>query len=264
MDDLTRAIEAAHIGGAVLLKHFKTPDIRVKNVKDLVTNADIESEEAIRDFLLSNSDDGFFGEETEPVRGKRVWIVDPLDGTWPFSFGVPHFSVSVALCDRTGVLAGAVFDPVMNITYSAQRGRGAFANNEPLHRTTERPIDQALVSCAFQFSRPELQNLTAAIHYCQLIYSAALDVCQVAAGRIDAAVYGLTSCYDHAAAALIAQEAGVTVTNFGSETWDPYVSGIIAATPKLHAKISALFPTPLQELDDVERCYQPRMPTFID
>ena len=108
------------------------------------------------------------------------------------------------------------------------------------------------MGCAFRYDREELKKLEQAVRVCLPIFSLALDVCRIAKGRIDGAVYGLSQVYDHAAPALIAQESGVKVTNFGKDTWNVFGIGMVAAKPETHAALSGLFYGPLENLDEEE------------
>ncbi len=255
MKDLNLAVKAAKIASAILKEHFAEPAVSVKGAKDVITKADTGAEKAIRGFLLGRTDYGFLGEETGIKKGNPTWIVDPIDGTRPFCFGIPHFSTSIALMDGKDTMLGAVCNPMAGEMYTAVKGKGAFMNSRKLSVRNERPLKEALVSCAFVYGRKELHKLEASVNVCMLNFSCALDVCMVASGRTDAAVYGLTKVYDHSAAALIARETGITVTNFGTKGWDPYAMGIIAAKPGIRSELSRMFPKPLENLGANEKIW---------
>ncbi|MBI4896722.1 MAG: hypothetical protein HY832_04210 [Candidatus Aenigmarchaeota archaeon] len=264
MNDLARAVRAAKVAGAIILKHYENPTVSIKNVKDLVTTADIAAEEAIRKQIERAPAYGFLGEETGSVPGKSVWIVDPIDGTRPFSFGTGYFSVSIALASPQEILLGVVYNPVTKELFTAQRGKGATRNGKRLqHINSEKSIKNALVGCAFQYEREELHRLSDLVGMCLVNFSGALDVCHVASGRIDAAVYGLTSCIDHAAAGLIAKESGLMITNYGLPSWDPYELGVIAANPMIHEQIARILSKPLQATSAAETGYKKQVPKFI-
>ncbi len=254
---LTDAIGAAKIAGKILADKFGHPVIKTKNVKDVVTDADVEAENQIKKFLMRKYPNyGFIGEETGFERKDVTWVVDPLDGTRAFCFGMAYFSVSIALVDGPKTALGVVYNPVAKEMFTAERGKGAFLNGVKIEPpSAEKPIGKCLIGCAFRYSRPELQRLEQNVGMCIVGLSAALDVCRTAQGRIDGAVYGLTNAFDHAAAALVAQECGVTVTNFGRNSWSPYGLGIIAARPKAHRILSGMFPNPLEKLDSLEMSY---------
>ncbi len=255
MNNLSLAIKATKISAAILKEHFIEPRVSVKGVKDVVTTADVEAENAIKEFLLGKTDYGFLGEETGKKKGNPVWIVDPIDGTRPFCFGIPNFSTIIALMDGSDTMLGVVYNPITKEMYTSEKDRGAFLNGKRIRCKNGRMLKDALVACAFVYGRKELTNLAKSVNVCLINLSCALDVCRVAEGRIDAAVYGLTKIYDHAAPALIAKEAGAIVTNFGTDTWNPFIHGIIASKPNIRRDLSRMFPRPLGNLDSNERSW---------
>ncbi len=254
---LNDAIGAAKIAGKILMDKFGHPVIKPKNINDVVTDADVEAEAQIKKFLMRKYPNyGFIGEETGFERKDITWVVDPLDGTRAFCFGMAYFSVSIALVDGSKTTLGVVYNPATKERFTAERGKGAFLNGVKIEPpSAEKPIGKCLIGCAFRYSRPELRRLEQKAGMCVVGLSVALDVCRTAQGRIDGAVYGLTNAFDHAAAALVAQESGVTATNFGKNSWDPYGLGIIAARPKTHKTLSRMFPKPLEKLDRLEKSY---------
>ncbi|MGO1543923.1 MAG: inositol monophosphatase family protein [Gulosibacter sp.] len=197
---------------------------------DVVTAADIEAEQLIRDRLASlRPDDGFFGEESDALvsRSGVTWVVDPIDGTVNYLYGSPNYAVSIAAV--TGdpaaepaafeALAGAVLSPDTGITYSAVRGGGAFVNGERV-RLGAGPSDlsQALVGTGFSYSaaRRLLQaeawlGMADKVRDLRRVGAASLDLCAVALGQEDVYYeFGLKP-WDWAAGALIARESGAHV-----------------------------------------------------
>lgn len=252
--ELNLAIKATKIGASVIKKYYSEPNAIVKGIRDVVTSADVEAETAIKKFLLGKTNYGFIGEELGRQEGSPTWAVDPIDGTRAFIFGIPNFSTTIALIDKETVL-GVVYNPITKELYTATKANGAFLNRRKLTLKAERPIKESVVGCAFEYSRKELHDLSSAVNTCLVNLSCALDVCRTATGRVDGAVFGLSKVYDHAAAGLIAQEARIKVTNFGTETWNPFDLGVIAAKPKLHQFLSDMFPTPLTNLNAAERSW---------
>lgn len=257
--ELEDAVKAAETAGRILLEKFKNPAVKTKNIKDVVTDADVGSEKSIKEFLMEKYPDyGFLGEEggLEKGRKKRTWVVDPLDGTRPFSLGIPNFSVSIALVEGKETLLGVVHNPVMGEMFTAIKNNGAYLNGKRLQPDgNNKPLMECVVGCTFRYHRNELLRLEENVNICLVNFSPALDVCRVAQGRIDASVHGLTQIFDHAAAALIAQESGIKVTNFGSAEWDISENGIVAARPAVHEQLSRLFPNPLENLSEGEKHY---------
>lgn len=260
VNELNSALKAAELAGEILRKHFfSAPSVRSKGYRDIVTDADVDSENALKKFFAENFPSyGFVGEETEKnfVEGGRNWIVDPLDGTREFSFGIPHFSVSIALFEGKKVLLGVVYNPILNDFYHAELGKGAFKNNKRISCGQKSVLRESLSSGCFAYSRPELAKFAYANKILLINYSPALDLCGVASGRIDSVVYTFCNFADCSAGALIATEAGAVVTNFGKTTFSPFDNGIMASNPVLYQQICRLFPKPLEEITFEEAQYK--------
>jgi myo-inositol-1(or 4)-monophosphatase len=222
---------AARAGGEVLLQWRDRVRAREKAPRDLVTEADLASQRVIRSIVLGAfPDHGFVGEEDAASgaagggpalagRGEYVWIVDPLDGTTNYVHGLRNFSVSVALARRGEVLAGVVLDPVMGECYSAVAGEGAYLNGARLETSGCSRIEQALVAAGFSTGVPrgslEVARFIEVLHVCQSIRrlgSAALNLCYVAAGRLDAYFASSVKLWDIAAGMLLVREAGGVMT----------------------------------------------------
>ena len=261
MDEFNAALRAAKIGGRILRKHFKHPNVYSTGYRDVVTDADLECERELKKFFAKNFPyHGFLGEETARkfVDGKN-WVVDPLDGTREFAYGIPYFSVSIALFDRDKALLGVVYNPVTDDLYTARVGGGAFHNREKIACGSKKSLSSALGSGCFLYTRPELAKFAYATKIFLLNYSPALDLCSVASGRIDAVVYSVSSFTDHSAASLIAQEAGAVVSNYGQKTFSPFGSGVMAANSVLHKQILRVLPKPFDELTSEESQYTARV-----
>ena len=195
---------------------------RKSSAVDVVTDVDHRSEELLRSRLATlRPEDGFFGEEG----GRRdsatgiTWVVDPIDGTVNFLYGIPYFSVSVAAVDeRERTIAGAVVDVTRGTVFSAARGEGATRDGERLAVRAPAPLEEQLFLTGFQYRREirELQGAAVArlvprIRDVRRMGSAALDLCAVAAGTADAYVEEGVHLWDRAAAGLVATEAGAVV-----------------------------------------------------
>ncbi|MDO9397737.1 MAG: inositol monophosphatase family protein [Herbiconiux sp.] len=199
--------------------------------EDVVTFADRESEDFIRARLASaRSDDGFFGEESAATPGRSgiTWVVDPIDGTVNYLYGIPAYAVSIAAVQGDPdpsawtTLAGCVVNPVLGEVFTASRGGGAQLNGRELAVNTGVALDQALVGTGFSYSAELrvkqgqfLTGLVGRVRDIRRAGSAALDLCSVAAGRLDAYAERGLNPWDHAAGALIAREAGARVGGFG-------------------------------------------------
>lgn len=227
---LSLAETAARAGGAALMASFRAlgaEEVRKKGQADYVSNADMAAETAIADVLVqARNGFGFLGEETGLSKGERpeLWVVDPLDGTSNFVWGIPYFAVSIALCDDAGEILGVVFDPVRDEMFSAIRGRGAWIDGVPAARLAPKPPAEAMVSISMpvpgqlKITSPErfLEGLQATMDGTagiRRLGSAALDLAYVGAGRLDGFFEDSLSYYDLAAGKLFALEAGACVSD---------------------------------------------------
>lgn len=238
---------AARAAGAIHLKHLgRLEDVRTKSsAADLVTDADAEAERAIRACIAADfPDHAILGEEEgETGAGEWRWVIDPLDGTVNFAHGYPVFCASVALEYRGEAVLGAVFDPTRDELFTARRGEGAFLNGTRLSVSTTPTLDTpALVTTGFPYDTSGERNLA---HVAKLLRrgipvrrpgAAALDLCNVACGRMDAYWEIGVQLWDVAAGALIVREAGGQVTDAAGEA-TPYGEFIVATNSHLHAQL---------------------------
>ncbi len=211
----------------------------------MVSDADREAETAIEAVLLeARPDDGLLAEEgarSEASSGRR-WVVDPLDGTTNYLYGIPAWSVSIALEDGDGGAVGVVHDPVRDEMFTAVRGRGAELNGHPLRLAGAGRLDTALVATGFGYDPGDraiqAQVLTAVLPRVRDIRragAASLDLCSVAAGRVDAYYERGLSPWDWAAGSLIAAEAGASMRDLEGEP-----TGLMAGPPELIDDLLAL------------------------
>lgn len=245
------AAEAARLGGQILMSYRDAFKAKLKAPKDLVTDADVASQRAIADLLTARFPDSFFvGEEdgfnsVRPEPGQLCWIVDPLDGTANYVHRLQNFSVSIGAAIDGKLLAGVVFDPTTNELYEAALGEGAWLNGERIHQSGCVDMESAMVACSFASSvtreAPEIQQFVEVLVRCQALRrlgSAALNLCYVAAGRLDAYWALAVKPWDIAAGALIATEAGALLTGANGnpfDLWNPHLA--IASTPELHQQL---------------------------
>ena len=214
------AVECARTAGALLLERFGSERVLAtkSTSTDLVSAADLAAEQAIRDILARRvPDDAIMGEEGDDTAGTsgRRWIVDPLDGTVNFLYGLPQWGVSVA-CEG---LAGAVYDPTRDELFTATADGSAQCNGIDLEPTPPEDLAHALVATGFGYDagRRALQAEVAArvVPRARDIRrggSAALDLAWTAAGRLDAYYERGVNLWDVAAGELICARAGLTVT----------------------------------------------------
>jgi myo-inositol-1(or 4)-monophosphatase len=253
--DLARktAIEAADLA---LTRRLEGVEIAAtkSTQTDIVTNADRETERLIRSRLAeARPDDGFFGEESEAGTGSSglTWVVDPIDGTVNYAYGIPAWAVSIALVEgepdpaswRT--LAGVVTNPAVGETYTASLGGGAFLDGRRLQVAPGTDLGLALVGTGFSYTAERrvqaaklLTGLIGQVRDIRRIGAASLDLCAVASGRLDAYFERGLHPWDHAAGALVAREAGARVGGLDGAREGRALT--IAAEPELFAQLEAV------------------------
>lgn len=236
------AARAAGVAGDLLLAGLDKvrTDVSTKSsATDMVSEMDRAAEAAIVDVLLgTRPDDGMVGEEGTDVPGTSGvrWIVDPLDGTTNYLYGLPGFGVSIAAELDGEVVAGLVLDVVRDEVFAATRGGGATRNDQPIRASDATDLALSLISTGFAYDarRREAQAevLTRVIPHVRDIRrlgAAAVDLCSVACGRVDGYYERGLALWDMAAGRLIASEAGAVVTDFDG---GPARGGsVVAAAP---------------------------------
>ncbi len=216
--------------GELAMQHYHNVanlEITKKSARDLVTEADVAVEALLKEKLTQEYPQfGFWGEETGQTDNQDSrWIVDPIDGTHSFSKGQYFWSISVALEIDGQLEFGAVFAPALDDYYCAEKGKGAFKNGTAIHVSTEQDLASSMIATGFACLRSYLEdnNLERFARIAQLTTgqrrfgSAAMDLCLVADGQVDAFWEQELNLYDVAAGALMVQEAGGTMTNFKGE-----------------------------------------------
>lgn len=245
---LTIAKRAALSAGKVLLRHFDRLDritVNAKGRHDFVSEADIQAErEIIHVIRRIYPQHGIVAEESGLIAGaddEYQWIVDPLDGTTNFLHGLPHFAVSIALKHKGRLEVGVVYDPLRQEMFSASRGSGAQLNDRRIRTGAVSNVESALLGTGFPLRYPEhlpayLAMFGSLLSQCgemRRAGSAALDLAYVAAGRLDGFwEIGLNS-WDIAAAALLVQEAGGLVSDFGGGHEFLKTGNVVAGNPKI-------------------------------
>lgn len=213
--------------GEIALTYFrdlKHLNVDKKSPRDFVTAADVAVEKFLQEKLSENYPQfGFWGEESGQSENQtNRWIVDPIDGTHSFSRGQYYWSISVALEIDGEMFFGAVYAPALDDYYCASKGEGAFRNCKPIRVSELDDLGDAMIGTGFACLRSYLEknNLERFCRIAQLttgqrrLGSAAVDICLVADGQLDAFWEQELNLYDVAAGALIAKEAGATVTDF--------------------------------------------------
>jgi myo-inositol-1(or 4)-monophosphatase len=215
---------------------------------DMVTEFDRASEVLIVEGLrAARPDDAIVGEEGASVAGTSgiTWFIDPIDGTTNFLYDLPAWAVSIGAEDSSGPLAGVVYIPALGEMFSATRHGGAFLNGAPIHCNTITDVSQALVCTGFSYSADQrtvqAKRVSEFIHQIRDIRragAAAIDLCFVACGRIDAYFEENLHQWDIAAGILIAHEAGCRSGDFSGNA--PRPAEILASAPAIFDQLSQL------------------------
>jgi myo-inositol-1(or 4)-monophosphatase len=244
------AAAAARAGGDVLRESYgRVQSVRFKGATDLVTEVDVRAEQTIVALLRARFPTHQILAEEGSVGGddpRHRWIVDPLDGTTNYAHGLRVFCVSVGY-ERDGTLAaGAVYDPSMDELFLATAGGGATLNGQPIAVSTADTLVRALLGTGFPYNRElvpvalrQFSALSMQAQAVRRVGSAALDCCWVAAGRFDGYWENVVNAWDVAAGALIAAEAGATVTDVRGRPFHVEAGSILLATPALHPQLLA-------------------------
>lgn len=240
------AIQAAKQGGKVLMSKFgQVLSVRQKGVVDLVTDADIASEEAIvkvirgtfprHNILAEEADYGSFDSDYR-------WIIDPLDGTTNYAHGFPWFAVSIALEVEGEVCLGVVYNPFHRELFVAEQGGGAFLNDIQLSVSRTDRLADALLATGFPYDRKEslvnnydhFVNFQQTAQACRRAGSASLDLAYTAAGRFDGFWEMKLKPWDVAAGQLLVAEAGGRVSDFAGDAFDIYGRECLASNGRIH------------------------------
>lgn len=252
------ALECGDILNNYLYKSLKRPlKIIDKGKQGLATEADLMSEkhvikkitEHFPDHLILSEEDVFStGEENTFTKGKYLWLIDPLDGTNNFFNKLPFFCVSLALYYEDQPLIGVIYNPVSGELFSAQVGKGAYFTRfigERKIRTKlvaqeKKSIGESLLSANSRKLSPKLLNKFSQLRAMRRMGSAALELCYVAAGLLDAYWEKGLKPWDVAAAGLICQEAGVIITQQNGDQFDPFAKTVLASQRSIYEDLQKL------------------------
>lgn len=245
------ALAAAHSGGEILRTFYgKLDDVKKKGPVDLVTEADVRSEEAIIQTIGSVfPDHGILAEEGGRYQGEGAftWVIDPLDGTTNFAHGIPMVAVSIACCCDGQPVVAAVLNPIVGELFTATRSSGAWLNGRPISVSTAAKLDDSLLVTGFPYNFREISDplirrfrtLMLACRGVRRLGAAAIDLCYVATGRFDGFWEQNLKPWDTAAGLLIVQEAGGRVTNFANEAFTIDSDQILASNGRIHNQMLA-------------------------
>jgi len=251
-DFLAAAEEAARAAGRVLQDWAGRFTVSEKGPADLVTEADLASQAAIHRILSAHfPDHGFLGEEglqSSPGGTEYRWIIDPLDGTTNYVHRFPYYAVSIGLEFRGKLAAGVIYDPSSDELFAARRGAGATLDGRSIRVSRFDSLKQAMVIASFPpgvtaDSLP-IKRFLKVLPHAQTIHrsgSAALNLANVAAGRLDAFWSASLKPWDVAAGALIVAEAGGRVTTMSGNPLDINIPDLLCSNGTgIHEELSAL------------------------
>lgn len=257
------ALEAAEIGGQILLDKLKVRrKVRLKGFRDIVTDADLASQNAIAAYLGAECPEiGLIGEEDlgqswlvgRARLPRPMWVIDPLDGTSNFARQFPVFAVSIGLLDeRRRPVLGVILDPTRNEVFYSAEGRGAWLKTgtgrpRRLSVSAEADLGMAIVGTGFPRDSAAIQRALIALEriasHCQKIRalgSAALNLSYVAAGRLDGVFMLGVKAWDVVAGISLIQEAGGRVRGPEGGAWHPDDLGIFASNARLYRPLRRL------------------------
>jgi len=216
------AENAAVAAGKLLRENFQRGK-RVMSVAahDIKLEIDVQAQELIGKLLLEEfPEQALYGEEgiAGDQSSEHQWIVDPLDGTVNYFYGIPHFCISVALRVHKEIVVGVIYDPIRSEMWTAQRGDISKLNGAPIHVSGRADLAEAVISIGLaktgetiNTNFPLLQQMIHRVRKCRVLGSAALDMAYVACGRLDAYIETGISLWDIAAGTLLVKNAGGAV-----------------------------------------------------
>ena len=241
------AREAALKAGETLVERFhQVKRISFKGRGNIVTDVDTEVEAAVLAMLRREFPDmGLLGEESKGVQPDSgyVWIVDPLDGTRNYASGIPFFSVVVGLALDGEVLVGVNYDPMRQEMFHAEKGKGAFLNDAPIHVSEKSKLEDCILGMDLSYDNVGAVNgidlvraLWPGMQTARIMGSSALGISYAAAGRSDLYFHHQLEPWDQVAGILLVEEAGGVITDRNGKRAGLYSDGIIASNATLHAE----------------------------
>jgi myo-inositol-1(or 4)-monophosphatase len=248
-------VAAARKAARSLSRDFREVEklqVSVKGPGNFVSAADHRAETILREELAkARPGYGFLGEEGGLVAGSdktHTWIVDPLDGTTNFLHGIPQFCISIGLERQGTMVAGVIYDPIADELFTAERGKGAFLNDQRLRVAARRDLGEAVFACGLPHRgrgdlalfRREFEAIADKVAGLRRFGSAALDLAWVAAGRVDAYWERDISPWDIAAGLLLVREAGGFVSDVDGKDTMMQTGSIVAGNETMHNELLKL------------------------
>lgn len=245
------ATEAAKEAAKLLLSHFHTEnEIKSKGRGNLVTEADILSEKALVRILKNEYPSySILSEESAPpqLTTDYSWIIDPLDGTNNYVFGIPFFCINVALVRGEDILLGITYDPVREELFQAEKGKGAHVNGLPMSVSKKDSLQASLVGFDLGYDAGRgkeildiINRLWPGVHSLRLMGSASLGLAYVACGRVDLYAHRYIYPWDIASGILLVREAGGVVTDWQGREVGITTQEIIVSNSRLHLEFMRL------------------------
>jgi myo-inositol-1(or 4)-monophosphatase len=245
-------VKAARRAGRSLkrdLGEIENLQVSLKGPANFVSLADRRAEQMLyEDLSKARPGYGFIGEEggiREGADKTHTWIVDPLDGTTNFLHGIPQFAISIGLQREGTMIAGVIYNPANDELYTAERGKGAFLNDQRLRVAGRRKLNESVIACGlphigrgdFKLSLAELAEIQPRVAGLRRFGAAALDMAFVAAGRLDGYWERNLQAWDMAAGQIIVREAGGIVSGIEGDD-DPLKTGdVICGNEHVHAEL---------------------------
>lgn len=247
--------ELVKSAGSVLKEMYdSTYEIYHKGKIDLVTTADIKSEEVLKKGLKELTPDiPVIGEESfsekEKFKSSYCWMVDPLDGTTNFAHNLPWFAISVALLKEKEPILGIIYNPIIDEFFYAIKGEGAYLNEKPIKVSTKEKLIDSLLCTGFPVSKildspdlfiPLFEEFMKRCQGVRRFGSAALDLAYVACGRYEGFWEPYLKPWDTSAGVLLVKEAGGEVTDYFGNPYHPFLNTIVASNGKIHQQMIEL------------------------
>ena len=256
-------IKAARKAARTLKRDFGEVEhlqVSLKGPANFVTAADRKAEQILlQELTLARPGYGFHGEEGGRREGSdktHTWVVDPLDGTSNFVHGIPHFAISIALEREDTIVAGLIYNPANDDLFTAERGKGAFLNDQRLRVAARRRLADSVIACGLPhlgrgdlaLSARELSAVQPKVAGLRRFGAACLDLAWVAAGRYDAYWERDLSPWDIAAGAIMVREAGGYVTDLDGRDLTPATVDVLAGNETIHGELLKVLKAAAREL----------------
>ncbi len=245
---LELATKAVLEAGKILSHDFHNlGKVLSKGMHDVVSETDLKAEKLIIEMIRTNyPNHSIIAEESGRMvaESEYAWYVDPIDGTSNFVTGNPYFTISIGIAYKEEIIVGVVYNPILDELFHAIKGEGAYLNNNQIHVSDRKELKEAYVAIAYSADPDDIikgicyqQQLALTARRVVINFAPALDLCNIARGRLDALVDNGSTSEDHAAGSLILAEAQGTMQSMGEDYFDVNITGIIASNGKIQQQI---------------------------